>query len=128
MIVDSLEELGAAFSEWRRKKRHPREPMPAGLVKRARRSASVHGVGRVARAVKIDSCHLREVPGDAKREDDFCSASPPSYSRIELVAPTATAHPVAELEMPNGIKLRLYAQTQEVLSLLSSVCVVGGGR
>ena len=121
MRIDSLEELGAVLREWRSKKRHPRESMPEELVKRARRTASVD-VGRVAREVKIDSSHLREVP-------ELATASLPSYSRLELVAPAAaTARPVAEVEMPNGIKLRLYSQTPEMLGLLSSVCVAGGRR
>jgi hypothetical protein len=51
--VDSLEELVAAFGEWRRRKRYEREPTPEELVKRARRAAGVHGLGRVARAVKL---------------------------------------------------------------------------
>ena len=52
----------------------------------------------------------------------------PAYSRVELVASTGLTRPFAELEMPSGVKVRLYSQTQEMLGLLSSVCGAGGAR
>jgi len=125
MRVDSLEELGAAFGEWRSKKKHRRDETPEGLVKRARRAAGVHGPGEVTRAVGIDVRRLREVPGSRKKVCEV-AAPPPLYSRVQLVASSAT-RPFAELEMPSGIKLRVYTQTPEALRLLSSVCS-GGGR
>ena len=39
MKVDTLEQLGEAFGEWRRRKKHPREKVPEVLLKRARRTA-----------------------------------------------------------------------------------------
>jgi hypothetical protein len=124
--VDSLEELAAAFGEWRRTKRHLREAMPPQLVDRARRAAEVHGRGCVARAVKVDSGRLRGAcgPGGTYRRG---RAAPPSYSRVELVSATST-RPFAELEMPSGVKLRFYSQTQETVGLLTSLCGAGGAR
>jgi hypothetical protein len=123
--VDSLQELKAAFAQWRREKKYPREAMPRALVERARRTASVHGVGRVARAVRIDSRHLRESPRGTERN---AAAEVPSYSRVALVAPAPAAHPFAELEMPSGLKLRLFSQTPDALGLLASLCGAGGER
>jgi hypothetical protein len=125
--VGSLEELGAAFREWRSKKRHAREAVPGELVERARLAASVHGRGRVARTVKIDCRRLIGAPGSAPRTR-VDTAAAPTYSRVEMVAPAVSARPFAELEMPNGIKLRLFAQTQETLGLITSMCVAGGAR
>jgi len=123
--VDSLEELSLAFAKWRRGKRHPREAMPPELMDRARRAAGVHGRGCVARALKIDSGRLREASWAKSRGG---AASMPAYSRVELVASTGLTRPFAELEMPSGVKVRLYSQTQEMLGLLSSVCGAGGAR
>jgi hypothetical protein len=52
----------------------------------------------------------------------------PSFSRVEVMAPAATARPFAEIEMPTGLKLRVFAPTHEALGLLSSLCSTGGAR
>jgi hypothetical protein len=123
--VESLEELVAAFSEWRSKKRHPREATPVDLVERVGRVAKVHGLGPVMRAVKLDRRVLKAPRAGRARRGPSAS---PSYSRVELVAPPAAARPFAELEMPSGVRVRLYSQTPEAMGLLSSVCGAGGGR
>ena len=127
MKVDSLEELGAAFGEWRRSKTHPREAMPVELVERARQAARVHGRGPVARALRIDSGRLRGACGFGGKFRRGAAASP-SYSRLEFVPSVVPTRPFVELEMPSGVRLRFYSQTQEMLGLLSSVCVAGGAR
>lgn len=129
MTVDSMEELSGAFAQWRGKKRHPREEMPAELLDRARRAASVHGVNRVARALKVDRRRLeppsaRAHRGNGRRTD----IATPAYSRVQLMGPTPrTAHPFAELEAPGGVKLRLFVASPEALGLLSSL-LSGGAR
>ena len=125
MRVESLDELSAAFAEWRSRKRYPREAMPPELLDRARRAAGVHGRGCVARAVKIDSGRLRGASGAKSRGP---AAAQPAYSRVELVASAGLTRPFAELEMPSGLKVRFYSQTQETLGLLFSVCGAGGAR
>jgi hypothetical protein len=102
--------------------------MPDELVTRARRTAQLHGVSVVARAVKVDRRLLEGAPRACRVVPTALAPQAPAYSRVELVAPSSLARAVAELEMPNGVKLRLHLQTQEVLSLLSSVCTSGGGR
>ena len=126
MKVDSLEQLGAAFGEWRKQKKHRREPTPGELVRRARAAARVHGRARVERLARIDGRRLRKGPGRGAERDDAV-ATPPSYSRLQLGAPIAErARPFAELEMPNGVRLRVYSGEPEAMSLLSSLCGVGG--
>jgi hypothetical protein len=124
--VESIEELVAAFSEWRSRKRHPREATPGALLKRAGLAAGVHGLGPVARAVKVDRRLLQapEAPGRGRRGPSTL----PSYSRVELVAPAPAVRPFAEVELPSGIKLRLYSGSPETMGLLSTVCGAGGGR
>jgi len=123
--VDTLEQLGAAFGEWRRRKKHPREKVPEALLKRARRTAEVHGEARVVRIAKVDRRRLSGTwsAGGIASE----AATPPAYSRVVL-GPAPAAQPFAELELPNGSKLRLYSQSREALDLLSTVCGSGGGR
>jgi hypothetical protein len=82
----------------------------------------------VARAVKLNR-QLLEAQEAAERAAEGARAATPSYSRVEVVTPAAAAlSPFAEVEMPSGIKLRLYSQTQETLGLLSSLCLAGGAR
>jgi len=128
MKVDSLEQLGAAFGQWRRQKRHRREPTPEELVRRAGAAAGEHGRGRVVQVTKIDDRRLRKGPGRGAQRGEVARSLPP-YSRLQLTAPAAEApRPFAEVEMPNGIRLRLYSGAPETLVLLSAVCGAGGGR
>lgn len=127
MTVDSLEQLSAAFGEWRTGKKHVREKMPADLLRRARRAAKAYGYDRVARAAKVDRRRLEGARAAAEGRGTRPMTTP-AYSRVELVGPSPSARPFAELETPSGIKVRLYTQTRETIDLLSSVCASGGRR
>lgn len=118
MEADSLDELVAAFGQWRRKKRHVRERVPDELLEQAIRATHVHGLGAVARATKLDPDRLveGEQKEDTRREDV------PAFSRISITAPSAAPCPIAEVEIPTGLKLRIFALTPETLNLLSSLC------
>jgi hypothetical protein len=51
------------------------------------------------------------------------------YSRLELAGPAvATARPFAEVELPMGLKVRLFTETGEALGLHSSLLGAGGAR
>ncbi len=68
MKVETLEELKAAFCDWRSKKRHLREPVPSDLRERAHRAIDVYGVGVVAMATKLDQIRLKvERTGDPRQ-------------------------------------------------------------
>lgn len=128
MKVDSLEELTAAFEKWREKKKHAREAVPQELLERARRAARVHGARRVTQAAKLDGRRLkrtRAVQGASTPREARVAVSVPAYSRVE-VSGTGRASPLAELEMPSGVKVRVYAATEELLSLVARVCAEGG--
>lgn len=127
MRVDSVAELRVAFEVWRSKKRYATEKVPGELVARARRAIGVHGVKEVARATGLERQRLRGTPAGGGREVAPVVAVP-SFSRVELAAPAGASRPFAEVETPTGLKLRLFAQTQEALGLLSSLCGAGGGR
>jgi hypothetical protein len=47
---------------------------------------------------------------------------------VELAAPAATSRPFAEVEMPTGLKVRLFTGTDEALGLLSSLLGAGGAQ
>ena len=123
MKADSLKELKAAFDRWRRQKRHVREPVPDELWERACRAVRVHGLKGVVGVTKLERSRLvGRIESKKTRR-----ATAPSFSRLELTAPSATT-PIAEVETATGVKLRFFAQTQETLTLLSSLCGMGGTR
>jgi nitrogen fixation protein FixH len=127
MKVESLQQLEAAFDGWRSRKRHEREAVPSDLRERARRAIDVHGLGAVARATKLERTRLRAGPG-SQGESTARGACVPSFSRVELAAPGGRTQPFAEVEMPTGLKLRIFAQTEQTLGLVASLLGMGGAR
>jgi hypothetical protein len=124
---ESLAELKTAFEKWRSKKRHVREAIPVELLQRARAAAAHHGWAAVARATKVDRGRLEaERSGGGKRM--VSDTGVPRYSRVELAAPASTARPFAEVEMPTGLRVKLFTETGEALALLSSLLGAGGPR
>lgn len=140
MRIDSLDELGSAFAEWRRRKRHAREPMPAELLARARRATEQHGIAAVVGVTRVERARLfrtRKTSGKSqgatsrKTAGVPQSAPLPAFSRLELSAPAPLApspRPIAEVETGSGVTLRVFAQTPEMMGLLSAVCGCGGVR
>jgi hypothetical protein len=128
MDGESLVELKAAFDEWRSRKRHAREAIPGDLLRRACAAARHHGPAAVARATKVGRGRLkngRRSPGGRKVR----APSAPTYSRLDLAAPpVATARPFAEIEMPTGLKVRLFTEAGEAIGLLSSLLGAGVPR
>lgn len=128
MDGESLGELKAAFEKWRSKKRHVREAVPADLLQRARAAAGRHGPTAVARATKVGRGRL-ETGRSRGRRRRVPAAGVPTYSRLDLPAPAAaTAQPFAEVEMPTGLRVRLFTETGEALGLLSLLLGAGGPR
>jgi hypothetical protein len=128
MKVDSLKELEVAFAGWRRRKRHVREAVPDELRERARRAAEVHGVKEVVRAIRLERSRLFRRAVDV--EPATAPTMPrqpaiPAFSRLELTAPALGAAPIAELETPAGLKLRVFADSKAMVGLLSSLCAMG---
>ena len=126
MDGESLAALKAAFEAWRSRKRHVREAVPTELLQRARAAIRRHGPAAVARATKVERVRLEtgRRPGKKRRVP---GAGVPTYSRMELAAPAATtARPFAEVELPTGLKVRLFTETGEALGLLSSLLGAGG--
>ena len=124
---ESLAKLKVAFAEWRSRKRHIREAIPAELVRQARAAARHHGSAAVYRVTKVDLSRLRD-GGRSRVEKRASAASVPKYSRLDLTAPTVTSQPFAEIEMPTGLKVRLFTEAGEALGLLSSLLGAGGPR
>jgi hypothetical protein len=127
MDGESLAELKAAFGKWRSRKRYVREAVPVELLQRARTAAGRHGAAAVARATKVAQGRL-ETTGSRGKKRRLPGAGVPRYSRLELAAPAATARPFAEVEMPTGLKVRLFTETSEALGLLSSLLGARGPR
>lgn len=127
MENEPLARLKAAFEDWRGKKRYAREAVPADLLERARAAARRHGPAAVARATKVDRGRLKTGRRASRGGTRAPVARVPAFSRVELAAP-ATPRPLAEVELPSGLKVRLYTQTGEAFELLSSLFGLGGAR
>jgi hypothetical protein len=129
MDKKSLAGLKEAFEKWRSRKQHLREAVPAELVRRARKAAVWHGPAAVARATKLGRDRLR-IGGRSRRARGRAAARQPvpAFSRVELAVPEAAVRPFAEVETTTGARLRLFAQTDQVLAFLSALCGMGGGR
>lgn len=134
MKVDSLSELKVAFAGWRRGKRHVREAVPDELLERARRAAEVHGVKAVVRAIRVERSRLFGRRGDERPATALALRMPaaqpviPAFSRLALTPPASGAAPIAELETPTGLKLRVFAESAAMVGLLASLCGMGGAR
>jgi hypothetical protein len=128
MESESLTRLKAAFEDWRSKKRYAREAVPADLLERARAAARCHGPAAVARATKVDRGRFKTGRRMSRGGTRAPAARVPAFSRVELSAPAVTPRPFAEVELPTGLKVRLYTQTGEAFELLSSLCGLGGAR
>ena len=128
MRDESLVELEAAFKAWRQNKRHVREAVPEELRERARRAMEVHGEGPVARVTKLDRQRLNRGRAKESKSPRRTRGAVPTFSRVELAAPAWPNRAFAEIETAAGLTVRLFAQTDETMGLLSSLCVVGGER
>jgi len=128
MKGESLDGLNAAFADWRSRKRHLREAIPADLLERARTAAQRHGPAAVARATKVDRGRLKTGRRMNRGGKRVPAARVPLYSRVEIAAPTSTPTPFVEIEMPTGLKLRLFGQSEPALALLASLCATGSAR
>ena len=130
MKVDSLNGLKAVFAAWRRGKRHVREAVPDELLERARRAAEVHGVKEVVGAIRVERSRLFRRSRDERPAPALMmpAAQPaiPAFSRLELTSRASGATPIAELETPAGLKLRVFAESNAIVGLLSSLCGMGG--
>ena len=124
MTNDSMTELEAAFSNWRRDKQYPKERIPDALLARARRAASAHGVGPVAYRLRVAASRL--TIDAAAAAGPAVPALAPTFTRLEIAAPLRASQPLAEAETPAGLKLRVFQITAETASLLSSFCRAGG--
>jgi hypothetical protein len=124
MKVDEMGALAAAFEDWRSKKRHVREPVPAPLLQGACAAARQHGMAAVAQATKVDRRRLEAALRSRSRSAP--ARRPPAFSRLELAAPTTAASAFAEIETRTGLKVRLFTQTDAALGLLSALLGAGG--
>jgi|SRR5512133_3546146 hypothetical protein len=125
---ESLAKLKVDFAEWRSRKQYVREAIPVELVQRARAAARRHGPAAVFRVTKVDLSRLKDA-GRSRVEKRAFATSVPKYSRMDLPAPTTvTPRPFAEIEMPTGLKVRLFTEAAEALGLLSSLLGAGGLR
>ena len=117
---ESLEQLSAAFTKWRAQKKDRRDKTPRELLVLARRAVKAYGVQQVAAAATLDVRRLRKAPGSGS-----IAEAVPQYTKVEF---TGAPRVFAEVEMANGVKVRLFGETPAAMTLLSAVCAAGGAQ
>lgn len=128
MQIESLTGLRAAFEQWRSRKRHAREAVPAALLERAREAARRHGPAEVSRATKVCRSRLKIDDGGRRRSKPKAVVTKrPTFSRMELTAPVGE-RAFVELETATGLKVRFLRQSTETLELIATLVSSGGGR
>lgn len=126
MTVDSLNELKTAFRNWRSRKKYPRECVPTELFNRAQRAVAIHGLSAVVNATQFRSERFsgkKDVSGKTSK-----ATKVPSYSRVEVATPSVAARPLAEAEMPSGMKIRIFQISSETIGLFTGLCGIVGAR
>lgn len=120
MTDQSIDNLIAAFDNWRSNKQYRSERIPESLLKRARELTPALGVGAVAARLGIHTdnlCAARELKQKSGKLSS--TVKTPSFSRLDIIKPVTTSF-VAEVEIPNGVKLRIFTITPETMTLVSA--------
>ena len=144
MESETLDQLKSAFVSWRKNKQSRGESIPVELLERAKSATAKFGVNAVRKTLNIDRRLIEDKPVKRGRgrprqtEPKPTRRRPikrgskdivPSYSRLEMPAPgPLVTHPIAELEMAGGSKLRIFTMNAETVNLLTSLCSGGGTR
>lgn len=98
----------------------------ASATKSAGRSAPRGGDATAGHESKRAPARRAKKTALAATRTKKCTAAVPSYSRIEVPAPETAARPLAEVETPMGVKLRVFTITPETVTLLTTLS--GPGR
>lgn len=120
MQDESLRRLKRIYGRWRKSKRSSRERMPTVLVEEIRQAARVHGFTEVAKVTGLVARKIVKQPAGKRGRPSKIAQPPPkiaAFSRFRLEAPQAP-RPLAEVEAPSGMKVRVFSREPEALSLL----------
>lgn len=119
MAKQSIDAVRTSFEEWRLTKRHRTEAIPENLLKRARELIPVLGLGAVAVRLGISSSRLRETSKVAQKPTKVkTNLKSVGFSRLEMARPASS---LAEVVMPNGVKLNFFSITPETVALVTAL-------
>ena len=126
-----LHQAAEAFARWRQNKRTPQTRIPRELLQLACRLATVHGVSKTSRTLKVDRGRLTRLlnaGSDATSQSTWNQAgrrSRPHDAFVELPALTVAGVTECELQLENGqgiqLALRWRGSTAPDLSALSQL-------
>jgi hypothetical protein len=123
--VNSLNKLRTDFDWWPKTEQSNQKAMPKTMNEKAQHSERLHKKKHAEKATGLKRSSVTEGRRDKNKRDKVEGTTLPSYSVVELVAPSEKNAPLAEVETPTGLKLRIFTSTQEMLDLLTSICGIG---
>ena len=121
--ADALNRLGVRLESWRSEYSAP-TPIPADIWKRAGELAGELGVGRVAKALRLDYSRLKKLSsGDCAAP----AVEQPSFVELRPFLPETAGRCVIEIESPRGARMRLQMDSAQSSSLIALVREFVGG-
>ncbi len=126
MYTDELESLKERLALWRANKKYRCETIPEELVVAARNALKSHKISKIIAATGIEK---ERIIGRSK-----CTKSSPTTLPDKVPSYTKLAHetfrlpinqPLVEIESIQGAKIRLFSVTEDVKTLVLSLCRTG---
>ena len=125
--ADALNRLGVRLESWRSEYSAP-TPIPTDIWKRAAELAGELGVGRVAKALRLDYSRLKKLSaGDTATPLERSAAKQPAFVELRPLPPETAGRCVIEIESPRGARMRLQMDSAQSSSLAALVREFVGG-
>ena len=125
--ADALNRLGARLESWRSEYSAP-TPIPTEIWTRAAELAGELGVGRVAKALRLDYSRLKKLSaGDTATPLERSAAKQPAFVELRPFPPETAGRCVIEIESPRGARMRLQMDSAQSSSLAALVREFVGG-
>ena len=119
--IQTLEELKKAVDDWRKHKIYRSQSVHPELLAEARKLLKQYGLKAVMKCTGFHKEVLQSRSAGRSKVQVSINKMP-SYTRFEMIPPVV---PLAEAELPGGVKLRLFSLGSESVAFLRSLSIQG---